>query len=243
MVDIRTEAGFRQHVDERRYSIFRQAVVDLETLEPIHDEWLVRFDAEGGLAEMLRPAEISGAISTLDMSMLSQAVKTINVDRKRLPIAVNLSGASMDNPDFERSLFTTLGALQTDPSRLMFELTETWDMRDLSNAERILTRLSDQGHPLCLDDVGAGAASIRYLRAFKTDWLKLDGEFVQSAMHSPRDEVILRAILSLKDSLGVKVIAEGLESQAAIDYARALGFNAGQGFFFGRPEQEPIRRL
>ena len=243
MSDIRTEAGFRQHVNERRYSIYRQAVIDLKTLKPLHDEWLVRFDAEGGLADMIRPAEISGAITTLDMSMLGQAVKTLNIDKRRLPIAVNLSGASMDNPDFEDSLFNTLEKLDTDAERLIFELTETWDMHDLSHAERILARLSAQGHPVCLDDVGAGAASIRYLRAFKTQWLKFDGEFVKSAMSTPRDEIILKALLTLKDQLGVKLIAEGLETQQAVDYALSLGFDAGQGYFLGRPEQEPIRTL
>jgi len=241
MSDPKTAAGFRQHIQEKRYFIMRQPIVDLATMEPVHDEWLVRFEADEGLVDMLRPAEISGAIATLDLSMLEQAVKTLNIDRRRLPIAVNLSGASMLEPSFEEAIFYSLSKLTTDPKRLIIELTETWDIRDLTQAKHVLGRLSDAGHSLCLDDVGAGAASIRYLRAFETQWLKIDGDFVQAAMTSERDLVILRALLDLRLPLNVKIIAEGVEDTAAIRFVKALQFDAAQGYALGKPQREPIR--
>jgi EAL domain-containing protein (putative c-di-GMP-specific phosphodiesterase class I) len=241
--DPKTDAGFRRHVQERRFSIVAQPVMDIESLTPLHDEWLVRFDSDEGLEGLLRPAEISGAIATLDISMLEHAIKTLNGDKRRRPIAVNLSGASMDNQHFEHLLFSTLERLNTEPSRLIFELTETWDLRDLRNTVEILKRLRARGHAICLDDVGAGAASIRYLRAFETDWLKIDGGFVQDAMKKPRDLTILKAILSLKSPLDVKIIAEGIEDEAAIDFVKKLGFDAVQGFVFGEPVREPLRGL
>lgn len=241
MSDPKTASGFRQHVHEKRYHIMRQPVVDLTTMQPIHDEWLVRFDADEGLVDMLRPAEISGAIATLDLSMLEQAIRTLNMDRRRLPIAVNLSGASMLEATFEEALFHSLSKLTTDPERLIIELTETWDIRDLTQAQHVLGRLSNAGHPLCLDDVGAGAASIRYLRAFETQWLKIDGDFVQAAMTSQRDLFILRALLDLRLPLNVKAIAEGVEDEAAITFVKSLNFDAAQGYALGKPEREPIR--
>ncbi|WP_017930170.1 EAL domain-containing protein [Robiginitomaculum antarcticum] len=242
MSDPKTAAGFRQHVQEKRYFIMRQPVVDLETMQPIHDEWLVRFEADEGLVDMLRPAEISGAIATLDVSMLEQAIRTLNLDRRRLPIAVNLSGASMLEPPFEEALFYALSKQKTAPERLIIELTETWDMRDLTRAQHILSRLSAAGHPLCLDDVGAGAASIRYLRAFETQWLKIDGDFVQAAMHRERDLVILKNLLNLRQDLNLKIIAEGVEDQAVITFVKSLGFDAAQGYALGTPSREPIRK-
>lgn len=243
MVDPKTDEGFRRHVQERRFNIAAQAVVDLKTRETLHDEWLVRFDSDVELTGLLRPAEISGAIAALDVSMLEHAVKTLNLDRRRNPIAVNISGASMDDAKFEHLLFSTLDGLKANPARLVLELTETWNLHELDVAAKILTKLRARGHSICLDDVGAGAASIRYLRAFETDWLKLDGEFVQAAMTNPRDLTILKAVLALKDPLGVKTIAEGIEDEAAIAFAISLGFDAAQGYAFGKPRTEPIRGL
>ena len=94
----------------------------------------------------------------------------------------------------------------------------------------------------CKLDVGAGAASIRYLRAFKTQWLKIDGDFVQAAMTSPRELAILRAVISLKDTLNVSLIAEGVETEEIMDFVIGEGFNAAQGYALGLPEQEPLRR-
>jgi len=243
MADPKTDAGFRQHVQERRFNIVAQAVVDLKTREVLHDEWLVRFDSDVALDGLLRPAEISGAIAALDISMLEHAVKTLNMDRRRKPIAGNISGASMDDDKFEHLLFSALEKLKGNPSRLVLELTETWNLRELEAPIEILKKLRARGHSICLDDVGAGAASIRYLRAFETDWLKLDGEFVQAAMHNERDLTILKAILSLRAPLNVKTIAEGIEDEAAIAFALELGFDAAQGYVFGKPRQEPIRGL
>lgn len=135
--DPKTDAGFRQHVLERRFSIAAQPVVDLKTGNALHDEWLVRFDSDEGLAGLIRPAEISGAISALDISMLEQAVKTLNADKRRRSIAVNLSGASIDSRQFEHLLFNALDKLKTDPSRLILELTETWHLNDLRDTAEI----------------------------------------------------------------------------------------------------------
>lgn len=242
MVDPRTETGFRQQVQQERYYILRQPVVSLTDMTHHHDEWLVRFEGEDGLEHMIRPAEISGAITALDLTMLEQAIRTLNADKRRKPIAVNLSGASVGSAGFESAFFEALSRLRTDRNRLIIELTESWDIRDLVTADRFLQGLRDLGHPICIDDVGAGAASIRYIRAFETEWLKIDGEFVQAAKAHERDRVILKSLLSLKEGLSVKFIAEGLEDQETIDFAISLGFDAGQGYALGKPEREPIRK-
>ncbi len=240
MSDLHTERGFRAHIHAQRHTIMRQPVVDANSGEILHHEWLVRFDSETGLERILRPAEISGAIADLDLSMLRQAVKALNTDTSRPAIAVNLSGASFANAGFERSLFMALSALKTNPSRLIFELTETWNLKDLRPVAHLLQILRERGHRLCLDDVGAGAASIRYIRAFETDWLKIDGEFVVSAAQHTRQKAILEALLGLKSALGVKFIAEGIESQALKSFACSMGFDALQGFIFGPPEPENL---
>jgi len=241
MTDLQTEHGFRAHISEKRHTIMRQAVVCAKDFSVKHHEWLVRFDSEAGLEHILRPAEISGAITDLDISMLKQAVATLNVNPDRHAIAVNLSGASFANPAFERNLLSALSVLDAKPEKLIFELTETWDLKDLNPALRLLNILRERGHSLCLDDVGAGAASIRYLRAFPADWLKIDGEFLACAARDNREKSILKALLSLRNDLNVRFIAEGIESEPLRGFALDMGFDALQGFIFGPPEPEIIQ--
>lgn len=238
MIDPLTFHGFREHVSEQMFTVMKQPIMYLKDNSISHYEWLVRFEHEGGVQGVIRPAEISGAIKDLDLSMLARAVLTINAYPDGPGTAVNLSGASIDLPGFEHALMACLSALKGPASKLMIELTETWDMENLHKAKDILTKLRDRGHKICLDDVGAGAASIRYLRALPADWLKIDGEFVVSAMSCERERAILDALFTLRDTLNVKYIAEGVETDEILDFVRLAGFDAAQGYAIGKPAPE-----
>ena len=238
MYDIKTAQDFRDHISEKRFTILKQPIVCAETGAVLHHEWLVRFDAEQGIHQIIRPAEINGAISDLDISMLTQAISALNRDPDRLPIAINLSGASLSVSNFEETLFSALAMLKAPTKKLKFELTETWELRDLQPAIRLLTILRDRGHELCLDDVGAGAASLRYLRALPADWIKIDADFVAGAATNKREEAVLNAVLSLRRPLNMKFIAEGIESRPLKEFAINMGFDALQGFSIGAPELE-----
>ena len=238
MADIRTAAGFRTHVSEQLYSILRQPIVDLKDGHIHHHEWLVRFDHDQEIEGVLRPAELSGVIRDLDLSMLAQAILVLNNNPDDTGIAINLSGASVDKSTFKGSVLACLTALKASPIKLVIELTESWDMHDLGHAESLLSELKSRGHPVCLDDVGSGAASIRYLRALPANWLKIDGGFVAAAYNSSRDRAILKALLSLREALDVRFIAEGVETNDIKEFVINLGFDAAQGFAIGKPETE-----
>jgi len=238
MADIRTADGFRAHISEQRYSVLRQPIVDLKDGHIHHYEWLVRFDDPTEIEGVLRPAELSGVIRDLDLSMLAQAILVLNQNPTGTGIAINLSGASVDKSTFKGSVMACLTALEASPTKLVIELTESWDMHDLALAESLLTELKTRGHPVCLDDVGAGAASIRYLRALPANWLKIDGGFVAAALNSMRDRAILTALLSLREALDVRFIAEGVETDEIKDFVTELGFDAVQGYAIGKPEPE-----
>ena len=236
-LNIHTVEGFREHVSEQRYSVLRQPIVDLRDERVHHYEWLVRFEGEG-TEGVIRPAEKSGVIRDLDLSMLAQAILVLNADPDGPGIAVNLSGASIDRETFKGSVLACLTALTASPTRLVIELTESWNMDRLDLAESLITELKTRGHPVCLDDVGAGAASIRYLRALPANWLKIDGGFVAAAFNNARDRAILGALLSLREALDVRFIAEGVETVELLDFVRRLGFDAAQGYALGKPEAE-----
>jgi len=239
MTILRTAEGFRDHVSEQRFSVLRQPIVSLVDGTIHHHEWLVRFDDDAQLENVLRPAEISGVIRDLDLSMLAQAILVLNTDPDGTGIAINLSGASVDKSNFKTSVMACLTALKASPTKLIIELTESWNMQNLDNAEILLSELKTRGHPVCLDDVGAGAASIRYLRALPANWLKMDGGFVAAAYNSARDRAILKALLSLREALDVRFIAEGVETEELRRFVTDLGFDAAQGYAIGRPEPEP----
>lgn len=239
MTTLRTAEGFRDHVSEQRYSVLRQPIINLSDSKVHHHEWLVRFDHDSQLESVLRPAELSGVIKDLDLSMLAQAILVLNEYPNGSGIAINLSGASVDKPNFKSSVMACLTALEASPTKLIIELTESWDMADLGLAEALLSELKTRGHPVCLDDVGAGAASIRYLRALPCNWLKIDGGFVAAAYNTARDREILKALLSLRNALDVRFIAEGVETEDIKNFVIDLGFDAAQGYAIGRPEPEP----
>ena len=239
MSTLRTAEGFRDHVSEQRFSVLRQPIVNLSDGAIHHHEWLVRFDHDDHLEGVLRPAELSGVIRDLDLSMLAQAILVLNENPNGSGIAINLSGASVDKPKFKAAVMACLTALTASPTKLIIELTESWNMTDLGLAEALLSELKSRGHPVCLDDVGAGAASIRYLRALPCNWLKIDGGFVAAAYNTARDRAILKALLSLRDALDVRFIAEGVETEEIRKFVLDLGFDAAQGYAIGRPEPEP----
>ena len=238
MTDPRTAHGFRTHVSEQLYSVMRQPVVDVKTEEIIHYEWLVRFDHQSKLEGVLRPAEINGVIKDLDLSMLVQAILVLNNDPDGVGVAINLSGASFDSENFEKSIVACLTALTAPPDKLVIELTESWDMQDLAPAQSLIHMLKQAGHHICLDDVGAGAASIRYLRKLHADWLKIDAEFIWAAYEDERECAILKALLSLRDPLNVRFIAEGIEHAGHLEFITKLGIDAAQGYGIGKPEAE-----
>jgi len=235
--NVLTAAGFREHISEQRYSVLRQPIVDLSTGHVHHYEWLVRFKGQGTQG-VIRSSELSGVIRDLDLSMLAQAIIVLNEDPEGPGIAINLSGASVDRANFKSSVLACLTALTASPTKLVMELTESWDMDRIELAESLLTELKARGHPVCLDDVGAGAASIRYIRALPANWLKIDGEFIAAAYKNKRDRAILQALLSLRDPLDVRFIAEGIETVELFDFVRRLGIDAGQGYAIGKPEPE-----
>jgi EAL domain-containing protein (putative c-di-GMP-specific phosphodiesterase class I) len=236
--ELRTVHGFREHVSEQRFKVLRQPIVDLKSGDIHHHEWLVRFDHDAHLEGVIRSSELSGVIRDLDLSMLAQAILVLNDNPDGTGIAINLSGASVDKETFRGSVMACLTALEASPTKLIIELTESWDMEDLGLAEGLLTELKTRGHPVCLDDVGAGAASIRYLRALPANWLKIDGGFVAASLNSMRDRAILKALLSLREALDVRFIAEGVETSEIKDFVAHMGFDAAQGYAIGRPEIE-----
>ena len=117
----------------------------------------------------------------------------------------------------------------------MFEITESARIEDLGEANRFIQGLRQAGHEVCLDDFGAGSAALRYLHALEIDVVKIDGQYVRSAMETPRNQAFLKAVAGLCHDLGIATIAEMIEDEPCAQMLRECRVRYGQGYMYGKP--------
>jgi EAL domain-containing protein (putative c-di-GMP-specific phosphodiesterase class I) len=152
-----------------------------------------------------------------------------------VPVAVNVSASEFADKDFISGVRAVLIATGVDPANLELELTESVLMEDAESTVRTLGALKAMGVRLAIDDFGTGYSSFTYLRRFPVDALKLHQSFVQEITADPGDASIVSAMINIGQSLKQRVIAEGVETLAQLNFLQHHGCNEGQGFYFSRP--------
>ena len=234
-VDI--ESGLRRALDADELEVRYQPQVDLVGEGVIGVEALLRWrhPTRGWLAptEFIPIAEESGIIHDLGSWVLHR----VCLDLPRLPgqVSVNLSARQLDHerliPLIEQTL-TTTGA---DPTRIWIEVTESVLMADAARHAELLGQLRELGLRIAIDDFGTGYSSLAYLKRFPVDYLKIDRSFVDGVGSEADDTAIAEAIITLAHTLGMQVVAEGVELGSQRDALRALGCDFGQGFLWSPP--------
>lgn len=152
-----------------------------------------------------------------------------------MPIAVNLSARQFHQKDLDVVIGNILRESGVHPRLLQFELTESLLMNDASEAIRTLQSLRAFEVGLSVDDFGTGYSSLAYLKRFPLDVLKIDRAFINECAANPDDATIAMAIINLAHSLKLKVVAEGVETEAQLNFLRAHGCDEFQGYYFARP--------
>jgi diguanylate cyclase (GGDEF)-like protein/PAS domain S-box-containing protein len=152
-----------------------------------------------------------------------------------VPVAVNVSAAEFGAKDFLSGVRAVLIATGVEPHNLELELTESVLMHDAESTVVTLVALKAMGVQLAIDDFGTGYSSFTYLRRFPSDALKLHQSFVQEITADPGDATIVSAMINIGKSLKQRVIAEGVETRAQLDFLQRHGCGEGQGYFFSRP--------
>ncbi len=236
---VRDTARFKAMLASGDFHLAYQPVVSLDGRHLHHFEALARFDPNSSPADTIRLAEELDLIADFDLAVSRCVAKALFAGGADLKIAVNVSAASLMRPGFLEAL-TEVTAF--DPSlrpRLLLEITETQQISDLSDANLKIAALRAQGHVVCIDDFGAGAASLDYLRFLEVDIVKIDGRYIQALDSGPRDLVVLKHVVALCRDLGVTTIAEMVETGQTARLAQELGVDLGQGWHFGKPLPEP----
>jgi diguanylate cyclase (GGDEF)-like protein len=207
-------------------------------------ELLLRMTDEGGQSvspeKFLSAAERYQLAPAIDRWVLRRVVQTLKphaaeLSRRGACFAVNISGQSLGDADFCAFLETALRESGLPPSLLSFELTETAAVANIVRAEALMRRLRELGFDVALDDFGRGLSSLTYLKTLPATCLKIDGTFVRDVVGDDRAQAMLSAIVRLAQAMGLRTVAECVESDAIRDIVRQLGVEYGQGFSIGRP--------
>ena len=254
------EGELRRALSAGEMSVSYQPKVDLSSGAICGVEALVRWEhpERGAISptEFIPIAEATGLVVPLGRWVLRESCRqTQEWNRTRevpLSVAVNVSprqfhngvaagtpSAQSDKPGFHLELVRDVAAALEEtglpPHLLTLEITETVLMERTSESLEVLNALSQLGVQLAIDDFGTGYSSLAYLRTFPFDFLKIDREFVAKLDQTEGQSVIVRAIIQLAHTLGLKVIAEGTESIGEIECLQAFGCDQAQGYFYARP--------
>jgi diguanylate cyclase (GGDEF)-like protein len=229
-----------------------QPIVELSTGTTIGCEALLRWHhPDDGLlsaGEFIELAEVSGLVNDLTETLLGDACRAARQlgdladTRPAAYVSVNLSPRQLADLRLVHRVDTALHRSGATPGQLMVEITETAMMDDVAGAIETLTQLRDRGVRVALDDFGTGFSSLRHLQHFPIDLLKIPKPFVDSLGTPGDDAALALAILEIARSLGLRVIAEGIERPEQATRLRELGCRFGQGFLMARPMSEPMMR-
>lgn len=244
---IHWEERIRWALRENRFELYYQPVVETASGLVTHYEVLLRMQSEDG--EMIAPgafidtAERFGLIREIDHWVVDNAIKTqaesIKI-HKPVSLAINLSGKHFGNAAMLEYIQQAIATYGADPQSLMFEVTETEAVENLSKAREFIDALRDIGCKFALDDFGIGFSSFHYLRNLPVDYIKIDGSFVRNLHVDGDDRLFVKAIVDLAKGLKISCIAEFVENSHIIDILSELGVKLGQGYYIAKPSRDFI---
>jgi diguanylate cyclase len=239
---VRLENDMRVALEQKQFQLHYQPKVNTATGAMHGAEALLRWThpVRGAIspAEFIPIAEECGLIGTIGAWVMREACRQARAWQVSglppLRVAVNLSPSQFRQGNIVAMIRDALDEAGLEPRFLEVELTETTVMTDPEESIAILEKLSQMGVLVSVDDFGTGYSSMSYLRRFPIDKLKIDRSFISEVMSRPDDASIVRAIVSLAHSLRLKVVAEGVESPAQLEFLKTIGCDQYQGYHYSR---------
>jgi diguanylate cyclase (GGDEF)-like protein/PAS domain S-box-containing protein len=232
----------RTALEEDRFQLFQQPILDVRKSEVTHHELLVRLPGDSG--ELIPPgtflyiAEQFGMIQAIDRWVVGQAIhliRRLHAEGNPVTLSVNLSGASITDASLLEMVEKEIRDTAIDPRALIFEVTETAAIVNIDKARRFAERLGELGCAFALDDFGAGFGSFYYLKHLPFDYLKIDGDFIRQLPTSKADQLTVKAIVQIAHGLGKRTVAEFVGDEATLRLLARFGVDYAQGYYTGRP--------
>lgn len=245
---IAIEGELRKAISNNELFLYYQPIVSVLDGKLTGFESLVRWcHPEKGLmnpADFIPVAEENGLIIPMGIQIIKMACRQLREWKRRFPsfaditMSINISVKQFLSESFEETICDIVESHDLKPESINIELTETFLMEHSAKALTKLNILREKGFKLVIDDFGTGYSSLAYLRQFPIDHLKIDKSFISSLGDESQSTEIVKSILSLSNSLGLNVVAEGVEQKKQLDILEKLSCQNAQGFFFSKPMPE-----
>lgn len=249
---IQQEKRLRRALERGDFLLNYQPIVDSYSHRIVGVEALVRWnDPQRGIVypdDFIPVAEASGLITEIGDWVIAEAAAHLSDWRKMgvddLSLSVNISARQFFHADLAERFLAQLNRFGVPASALEVEITESMTLTNVTHALETIRRLKLLGARIAVDDFGTGHSSLNYLRRFEVDSIKIDRSFVAGIGHQLSDETIVKAVLAMGRSLGLCIIAEGVETPEQVEFLKSAGCERMQGYYFSRPVQaEVIERL
>jgi EAL domain-containing protein (putative c-di-GMP-specific phosphodiesterase class I) len=174
-----------------------------------------------------------GVVHQLDYQVMEKAF--IEIGSTDCILFINLSPKALVLSEFVPTVVRLAKDNEVDPRRIVFELTERETVRNISLLQRFVTDLKMEGFQFAIDDFGSGFSSFHYLKHFPIDFVKIDGDFIVNLLNDERDQVFVRHMAAMANELGIRTIAEFVETEEVLREVQAAGVDLVQGYLIGRP--------
>ena len=240
---MQTEIDLHNAIEEQQFVLFYQPKLAISSGEVTSVEALVRWNhpTKGMIFpnDFIPAAEKTGMILELGKWCLLEACKQtklwVDMGATDIRTSVNASADEFSDEGFKGNVLNALKVSGLDACHLEIEITESTIMADQVSAQELIDDLRFHGITITLDDFGTGYSSLSYFGSLELDWLKLDRSFLLEAMENERSKIIYSSIVEMVHATGVKVVSEGVETQAEFEYIKALKVDEMQGYILSKP--------
>lgn len=214
-----------------------QPIVHLDTGERFGYEALLRSRNNISPGELFRAANRFGLHSKLDQRARAEAIKaTHHAVAPHEKTFINFLPSTIYNPDYcLQHTFEIIDQYELSPDRFIFEVVETEKVQDVAHLQHVFSTYKKRGMKVALDDVGAGFSTLDMLKRLEPDYVKIDRSYISFCDQDAEKRAFLRNVRQLTRSMGITILAEGIERPEEVDVCRELGFDLAQGYYFGKP--------
>lgn len=241
---ISLEAKLKRAIEQNELELYYQPYINIKTKKVAGMEALLRWNSDGKVispATFIPVLEDSGLIIDAGRWIIEEVCRQLVTWKKAglpvKPVSVNVSPIQFQQSDFKDIVMDIYSSYTIDTGDIVLEITESTYMRNIDYTKDVMQILKDAGFHFAIDDFGTGYSSLSTLLALSFDYLKIDRSFVMIVDEDPHSTILIRAINSMAHTIGIRTIAEGVETESQLQSLSLLRCDYAQGFYFSRPLQ------